>query len=586
MPTVVIKFFQAYSKEGQELVEILKETICETLSSKLKLDFTFTVCESTGLSLKQNSPFQVLSAAFNNEIVIIDGSIENAEGHELGDNYECITPAVSTLDNVLVVSRTQLPLNFVACRTNVAALGEKDKLNPDNNKGGYSKGYSNDNIKEWIISELCKMHENNRLIRPDDLKIDMTMPFSDIMKKEMVVMDENMKVRQKEKYPQKQIFISYRTAYYTHRYKGEYNIERVVDEIKKFHSQKGDIDEWGEPFFYPAGVLSNEFMPEIRRWAFVSYPDRKIRESDEFWIFNTRYQHGNKDGEESEVGYWDSWWCLGEFMTIVRMKHDGQLICGDDGKIYKKSYEPVKDLLIEKEKKDLLTEEKKEFKVMIFSPDKENPFEELSFNQIPPMTENQNKELSRYFVNSDFRQSGLESMVGMRKRRYWPKFIRKVLYKFTVKFVFPQIDFGGLNDMTFDDFEESVFSHVYDKSFTQNRLLECDICGQKGKSMEDVLKDDSFIWNFLNINNYYYQNGLHNVKERAEIIQLTEKELINCRQENGDYLIQCNNGHKFVIRKSEDKFYLYWTPRRGKRTGPNNCVIETVDLYELVKIFQ
>ena len=585
MSTVVIKFFQAYSKKGQELVDELKNTLCESLSSMLKLDFTFTVCDSIGLSLKQNSPFQVLSAAFNNEIVIIDGSIENAEGHELGDNYECITPAVSSLDNVLVVSRTQLPLNFVACRTNVAALGEKDILNPDNNKGGYSKEYSNDVIREWIISELCKMHENNRLIRSDELKIGMTMPFSDIMKKEMEVIDENLKARQKEKHPKKQIFISYRTSYCDQKYKGKYDIAEVVNEIKKYHSQKGDIDDWDEPFFFPNGVLSNEFMPEIRRWAFICYPDRKIRESDEFWIFNTQYQPGNEEGEESEVGYWDSWWCLGEFMTIVRMKHDKQLICGEDGKIYKKLYEPVKDLLAEKEKKGvLIEEERKEFKVMLFSPDKEDPFEELSFDQIPEMTEEQNSILSKYFVNSDFRQSGLESMAVMRYLRYWPKFIRRIFHKIEVKFVFPRFGIDGeLEDIGFDDFEKSVFSHAYDESFTQNRLLECSICSQKGKSMEEVLHDDNFVWDFLNINNYHYLEGRQEVKERTEILQLTEKELTNCRKDNGDFIVRCNKGHKIVIRKSEDKFYLYWTPRRGKRTGPNNCIIETVNLYEVVK---
>ncbi len=572
MSTVVIKFFQAYSKKGQELVEELKETLCESLSSKLKLDFVFTVCESTGLSLKQNSPFHVLSAAFNNEIVIIDGSIENADGHQLGDNYDCITPAVSSLDNVLIVSRTQLPLNFIACRTNVASLGEKDELNPDNNKGGYSKVYSNDIIKKWIVEELCKMHENNRLIRSDELKIDMTMPFSDIMKKEMEVIDENLKSRQKEKYPKKQIFISYRTYYYDQKYKGKYDIAEVVNEIKKYHTQKGDIDDWDEPFFFPSGVLSNEFMPEIRRWAFICYPDRRIRESDEFWVFDTHFQAGNEKGEGSEVGYWDSWWCIGEFMTIVRMKHDNQLICGEDGKLYKRL-----DNIIAKE-------EEKEFKVMLFSPDKEQPIEELPFKLIPKMTEEQNKELSRYFVNSDFRQSGLESMSGMRNRRYWPRFIRKILYKFTAKYVFPQIDLNGeLYDLTFNDFEESVFSHVYDKSFTQNRLLECSMCSQKGKTMEVVLNDTNFVWDFLNINNYYNQKGLHNIKERTEIIKLTEKDLDLYRQENGDYYIQCKKGHDIVIRKSKDKFYLYWTPRRGKRTGPNNCVIETVDLYEVVK---
>ena len=93
--------------------------------------------------------------------------------------------------------------------------------------------------------------------------------------------------------------------------------------------------------------------------------------------------------------------------------------------------------------------------------------------------------------------------------------------------------------------------------------------------MEEVLHDDNFVWDFLNINNYHYLEGRQEVKERTEILQLTEKELTNCRKDNGDFIVRCNKGHKIVIQrgKSEDKFYLYWTPRRGKRTGPNNCII-------------
>lgn len=50
----------------------------------------------------------------------------------------------------------------------------------------------------------------------------------------------------------------------------------------------------------------------------------KIRECHEFWIFNTRNKL-NSNGEIEEVGYWDSWWCLGEFLTVIRMKYAGQL---------------------------------------------------------------------------------------------------------------------------------------------------------------------------------------------------------------------------------------------------------------------
>ena len=600
-PTLTINFFKSYSEEGEKLRELFEKELIPFFNNKLSINASFETHDSAGLAPKDgNSPFKVLVAAFNNEIVIIDASIEEFEDRKFGVNYDCITPAVSSLDNVLVVSRTQLPLNFIACRTNVALLGEEDKLNPKNNKSGYTKAYTNEQIMTWICKEFCEMHHNpegSRLLRSEDLKIDMTMSFSEIMQKEMVVLDKNMKALQKEKHPKKQAFISYRSYYYNDQteeevskdknakkkrlYNGKYDINVVADEIEKYHNELGETGQWMRPFYYPGGVLSNEFMPEIRRWSFVSYPDRKIRECDEFWIFNTQYKEKSEDGNgEEEKGYWDSWWCIGEFMTIVRMKHDKQLVC-KDGKIYKKKYNPNNGQV----------ENEKEFKIMLFSPDKERPIEELSFDQIPEMTIEQNKVLSRYFANSDFREAGLESMSFMRYQRYLPKFIRKIWFKFIFNYVFPQININDeLNDISFTDYEESIHSHAYDKSFTQSRLLECKTCCRKGRVMEEFInqkykKTDKFInncgfvWDFLNINNFY--SNKNNIKERTDIIQLTEKDLDSCRQPNGDYLIKCKQGHEIIIRKSEDKFYLYWTPRRGKYTGPNKCVIETVDVYEV-----
>ena len=177
----------------------------------------------------------------------------------------------------------------------------------------------------------------NRLIRPDNLKIDLAnSTLSDLMQREKDVMEENIAARRRESHfkdkddnerEKKKIFISYRTRYYTtedepqkSRYGGKYNIVDVAERIKKYHNEIGDATEWDDPFYYPVGVLSNEFMPENRRWAFVSLPDRKIRECHEFWIFNTRNKL-NSNGEIEEVGYWDSWWCLGEFLTVIRMKY-------------------------------------------------------------------------------------------------------------------------------------------------------------------------------------------------------------------------------------------------------------------------
>lgn len=520
-----IKYFRAYSEEGKQLENILNESLVSFLRNELNVESTFESYDSKGLSHKNgNAPWKVLSFALSNAIVIIDGSIEEVDNYKLGANYECITPAVSSLDNVLVVSRTQLPLNFIACRSNVPLLGEPDKIKR-NNRGGYTKSYNNNEILTWLCSELKKMYYNvnendentNRLIRPDNLKIDLAnSTLSDLMQREKDVMEENIAARRRESHfkdkddnerEKKKIFISYRTRYYTtedepqkSRYGGKYNIVDVAERIKKYHNEIGDATEWDDPFYYPVGVLSNEFMPENRRWAFVSLPDRKIRECHEFWIFNTRNKL-NSNGEIEEVGYWDSWWCLGEFLTVIRMKYAGQL--------------------------------KTNFKVMIFNPDKDNPIEELPLDQIPSMTDEQNRELARYFANGDFLETGLETMDGMRNKRKWPKVLRYVYFSFMKRFIWPMI-FGDFRNYPFVYFEESIKSHVYDKSFVNNRILECNICNAKGMTMNDVLKDENYVWNFLNINSYY-SDKIPGLRTYKGVINLSEQELRKYLQQDGTY---------------------------------------------------
>lgn len=559
MAILQIKFFRAYSEEGKNLESMLQREIVSFLKNELGIDSSIEVHDSKGLSNEEgNAPWQVLSFALNNEIVIIDGSIEPAEGIELGKNYECITAAVSSLDNVLIVSRTQLPLNFIPCRSNVPQLGEPDNI-ARNNREGYTKSYDNVDIVSWLKDELKKMYFNvndddkstNRLFRPETLKIDLRKSsFAELLQQEKVVMEENLAAKKREDGSKKKIFISYRSRYYYSKYSGNFNIIDVANRIIEYHEKGiGDVVEWDSPFYYPAGVLSNEFMPENRRWAFVSLPDRKIRECSEFWIFNTK-QKLNSNGELEEVGYWDSWWCLGEFLTIIRMNYAGEL--------------------------------KQDFKIMLFNPDDENPITELSRNQIPRMTDAQNRELARYFANGDFLESGLETMENMRKKRNWSKVRRYLYFLFMKNIVWPKIlkGFGGTSNYPFKYFEESINSHVYDYSFVQNRILECYECKHNSTEMEEILSDSNFVWNFLNINKSYY-NKIEGLKKQEGVICLDEKELVKFIQEDGSYIITCKNHHEIRIKKSTDKFFIFWQPRNGKPTGPNNSIIEVVDIYEV-----
>mgnify|MGYP003212875295 FL=1 len=141
------------------------------LQNEICVNFVFEEKLAYGLKGETSSPFQLVKAALNNDIVIVDGSLEEDEfkkfNLDFGANYECITPAVMSLDNVLILSRTQIPLNFTPLRSNVRRMGQyEDEVNEDNEgRKGYQLEYSNSQIISWLKKELIAMNEANRLVR-------------------------------------------------------------------------------------------------------------------------------------------------------------------------------------------------------------------------------------------------------------------------------------------------------------------------------------------------------------------------------------------------------------------------------------
>lgn len=482
---------------------------------------------------------------------------------DFGANYECITPAVMSLDNVLILSRTQIPLNFTPLRSNVKRMGKyEDEVNEDNKgKKGYQLEYSNKQIVLWLKKELIAMNNSDRLVR--DIKLQLNIEnykeeIDELIRKQKEIFEENTKfiesTRKKEGIVK--CFISYRGCYYNRKkYDGKYDIPKVVEEIKAFHNGNADIT------VLPEGCLSNELMPEVRRWAFVSYIDRLITECDEFWIFETKH----KEGESQEFGYWDSWWCMGEILTILRNKNE--VLSG-------------------------------KLKVMKFDPDAKDGenISQVDISTWHSITSEENKELARYYANSDFLEAGYESVAQMRAMRRWPRFLRNMKFKLMMKYIgstysnsFEDADFE--NEYKFDDFESSVFSHVYDKSFMENRILTCGSCTSLGATEENVRKKN-FIWKFLNINDKYTErvDGLSTPEgtiiltpKMFEYIVKDEKKRFNNFIKAGG-AIKCSKGHLSLLYRTTDKFYIWWTPRNGKRTGPNNVIIETIPVYSSLNV--
>ena len=570
MNEIIIRYFYCETKEGEILSSMVSKCL-KDLEGDLANTFTIHSQPAKGLSnTYESSAYQLLKAAFNNEIVIVDGSLEQNEYtdeniHNFGSNYECLTPAAMSMDNILILSRTQIPLNFTPMRTNVKKLGVmEDKFNPANSgKRGYQLEYTNQQIVDWLKVEITNMANSGRLKRNPELKLDIAniSNTEELLSKQNEILGENIDfMKFFNASSKKKCFISYRGCYYGRKkYNGKYDIEEVKKEIENYHNGNAEITVLAE------GCLSNELMPEVRRWAFVCYIDRIIRECDEFWIFETK--HKEKNGEIKEVGYWDSWWCLGEILTLLRLKND----ILQSGKI----------------------------KVMIFDPDAEesNKIREADISQWHTITPEENKELARYYANSDFLEAGYESVKKMRQMRKWPRFLRKLKFSVMKKLVYSQYanaigDDNFMDEYVFEDFENSIFSHVYDKSFMENRILSCGRCIKTGAS-EAVVCDEKFIWKFLNINGEYTGKSMDMESQVGSIIITPkefnyivrdEKRLKNNLVKAGG-AVRCNKNHLSVIHRTKDCFYIWWTPRMGKRTGPNNSVIEIVPVYSSTEIY-
>lgn len=570
MNEIIIRYFYCETKEGEILSSMVSKCL-KDLEGDLANIFTIYSQPAKGLSrTSESSAYQLLKAAFNNEIVIVDGSLEQNEYtdeniHNFGSNYECLTPAVMSMDNILILSRTQIPLNFTPMRTNVKKLGVmEDKFNPANSgKRGYQLEYTNQQIIDWLKVEITNMANSDRLKRNPELKLDVAniSNAEELLSKQNEILSENIDfMKFFNASSKKKCFISYRGCYYNRKkYNGKYDIEEVKKEIENYHNGNAEITVLAE------GCLSNELMPEVRRWAFVCYIDRIIRECEEFWIFETK--HKEKNGEIKEVGYWDSWWCLGEILTLLRLKND----ILQSGKI----------------------------KVMIFDPDAEesNKIREADISQWHTITPEENKELARYYANSDFLEAGYESVKKMRQMRKWPRFLRKLEFSIMKRLVYSQYanavgDHNFMDEYTFEDFENSIFSHVYDKSFMENRILSCGRCIKTGAS-EAVVCDEKFIWKFLNINGKYTGKSMDMGSQVGSIIITPkefnyivkdEKKLKNNLVKVGG-AVRCNKNHLSVIHRTKDCFYIWWTPRMAKRTGPNNSVIEIVPVYSSTEVY-
>lgn len=450
------------------------------------------------------SQFDMMKACIEDDIVIFDASIEgNCE------NYLAATAQPVVMDHVLVVSRTKLPLNFGGMREG----GSPSKF------GTNETIKTNESILEWLIvqiNELLAKGERKQKIKLPNTMAELGTCADEINKVNMEIMKESLAADEIRKKKQYNIFISFLSKYSESYYDKIIPGEKVEDLVKIKKSEGKNV------IFFPPGTLSSEFMTEQRRWQVLSIIDRYIRTCKEFWIFET-------------PDYYDSWWTIGELAIL--------------------SY-------IKKEKPEELPE------LYIYNPNKSgtNKSRKVSNDFIQDISDEEHIEMARFYSNSDPSTMGPESVRNMRKLRYFPDFLRRL--KFTMaQSLSAQVmgDNDMLSDTSYESYKASIFSHAYDKSFWNDRIITC-----YDFQIPNTLKNKFDFNKFL-------------TTEGECFYRITDKKM-NQILRQGYWTCKKNNQLvKYEIVKESNSNYLWWAIRMGKRTGPNGKLIEELPIYSIRK---
>jgi hypothetical protein len=388
-------------------------------------------------------------------------------------------------NHILVVSRTAMPLNFVAMRQYAPGQGENEK--------------SNNELINWVIVQLRILKEDGSIPRPEQdriwipsfevisqyndkmLEITERVGTKDIARAEMVGKNS------------RGVFISYISKYSEKHpsWKPElfWSVERVANQIKKSMGY--------EALFYPPGVLSSEFLTEQRRWQIVCYIDRQIRLQKEFWIIETS-------------DYYDSWWTQAEVAELMYLKQ---------------------------------THPEKMPKVRLFNP-ASGDVRDASDDFIGALTERLEREMARYHSNSDALTMGIESAKVMMQIRKLPKSMQRRYCEEVMELKKRNL-FGkgslmaqSLENTQIEEFLESINSHVYEESFWNDRIITCPHCQGKNER-----KNHFDFYSFLTLNG----NGYFRISEK-EMNAIVERGYWVCPNTNccTKYYIERQRYEQFI----------------------------------------
>jgi len=333
--------------------------------------------------------------------------------------------------------------------------------------------------------------------------------------------------------------------YYNKKYKEIVSGKDLETIIKDRHKEGKDYPVT----IYKGGDIASEFMTEQRRWEIVSFVDRKLRSVDEVWIFETD-------------DYYNSWWTQGEIISLMYIKAGNGVKALPKIIVYK----------FDDENNRMIIEEK-------------NTDEEKSVF-IPDMPLELHIEMARYFANADAGRQGNENMKNMRLLRSLGTIFQRIAFwqtkRIQKKYMQSDIMSDIMKDMTFSDYKKSIYSHVYEESFTENRIVtcpnpNCQTDRQQKKMTIKAIKDfanPQVIRDFIQSNSEMNGRRHKDEIEARGFFSISPTVMTNIIKNREWKCPKCGSGKKIKI---DDSHYRWWPIRLGQITGPNNVIIEELE---------
>lgn len=490
----VITVFASATKDGKDLVsKVNNDAFRAFVDARLTVGGLADIKSVVNVIYPSDSEYNTIHFDVyqkQSDIVIFDASIEEYENGLLGDNYKCATHAPYLNSNVLVVSRTVLPLNFIPHTTNVLPFGENFNIDEDG-KIEPIVSYTNDSIVEFIREKVAILVHN--LVSGISFKED---PDDSVKKDPQLYLSNGEKVA----------FISYRSHYYDENHKcGGANVHTLKQHILDFHKAKAPDEQW-KVLFYPPGGLSQDCPTEYLRWALYTYVYNVFIHVDEVWIFDTE--------STDEKSYWDSWFTQGEYLSLMHIQRG---LPNRLPKVY--LYNPHTGISTE-------------------------------LKSLPTISDIESRELSLLEANSDILWGDYAALrnviLFLDKWKSYGSF-KKSLWSFGAKSLslIAKLIWRGIPPTDFDRMSKE---HAYHLDFLTNRIFSCPNCIIIGHNIESF-KDEKFIRQFIQIGDKDNPIPGYFTLDIKQFLDAIEKGYVECPSCHKRIQIKRNPSQDFYLWK-------------------------------------